>query len=178
MPVPPWRIMSVLRRSETGPLIIEKDFDRRVLVPEIKRVVKEYDIILGTAHLSRNEIFPLASFAKKERFKKLVITHPYFDPPKLKVKDQVSLAQMGAIIEICGGNLYPIPGVAKLSDYLKTITEVDVNSLIISSDSGQPRKSMPAEVLRVFTQCLMDKGVSQEQINTMTKINPLKLLGL
>jgi hypothetical protein len=36
--------MSVLRRSETGPLVTEKDFDRRVLVPEIKRVVKEYDI--------------------------------------------------------------------------------------------------------------------------------------
>jgi predicted metal-dependent phosphotriesterase family hydrolase len=82
------------------------------------------------------------------------------------------------MIEMCGGNLYPIPGVAKLSDYLKTITEVDTNSLIISSDSGQPRKSMPAEVLRVFTQCLMDKGVSQEQINTMTKINPIKLLDL
>jgi methylamine--corrinoid protein Co-methyltransferase len=44
MPVPPWRITSVLRRSETGPLVTEKDFDRRVLVPEIKRVVKEYDI--------------------------------------------------------------------------------------------------------------------------------------
>ena len=44
MPVPPWRITSVLRRSETGPLVTERDFDRRVLVPEIKRVVKEYDI--------------------------------------------------------------------------------------------------------------------------------------
>jgi hypothetical protein len=44
MPVPPWRIVSVLHRAETGPLIFEKDFDTKVLIPNIKRVVKEYDI--------------------------------------------------------------------------------------------------------------------------------------
>jgi hypothetical protein len=161
-----------------GITILDEAGNIKEEVKIILNLVKENDIMLGTAHLSRNEIFSLASFSQKEGFKKLVITHPYFDPPKLSVNDQVGLAQMGAMIEMCGGNLYPIPGVAKLSDYLTTITEVDTNSLIISSDSGQPRKSMPAEVLRVFTQCLMDKGVSQEQINTMTKTNPIKLLGL
>ena len=44
MPVPPWRITSVLSRAEEGPLIFERDFDRKVLMPNIKRVVKEYDL--------------------------------------------------------------------------------------------------------------------------------------
>jgi hypothetical protein len=44
MPVPPWRIISVLGRAESGPLIRERDFERKVLIPNIKRVVKEYDI--------------------------------------------------------------------------------------------------------------------------------------
>ena len=33
-------------------------------------------------------------------------------------------------------------------------------------------------ILRVFTQCLMEKGVTQEQIDIMTKRNPARLLGL
>jgi hypothetical protein len=141
-------------------------------------LVAEADIMLGTAHLSRNEIFVLAAFAQKQGLKKLIVTHPYFDPPKLSVQDQVRLAGLGATIELCGGNLYPIPGVATLSDYLNTISQVDVSALIISSDSGQPRKSMPAEVLRVFTQCLMDKGITQAKIDLMVKTNPARMLDL
>ena len=44
MPVPPWRIITTLHRAEKGPLIFEKDFDKKILSPNIKRVVKEYDI--------------------------------------------------------------------------------------------------------------------------------------
>jgi hypothetical protein len=147
-------------------------------VKVIVELVKSADVALGTAHLSRQEIFLLTEFAQKETFHKLLITHPYFNPPKLSVEDQVELSKMGATIELCGGNLYPIPGVAKLSDYLQSISKVGAASLILTSDSGQPRKSMPAEVLRIFTQCLMDKGVSQQQIDMMTKKNPAGILGL
>jgi hypothetical protein len=144
----------------------------------IVELVKNANVILGTAHLSRDEIFTLSKFAQERGFKKLLITHPYFDPPKLSVDDQIQLAEMGAIIELCGGNLYPIPGVANLSDYLQSISKIGAKSLILSSDSGQPRKSMPAEVLRVFAQCLMEKGISQNQIDIMTKDNPARMVGL
>ena len=147
-------------------------------VKTIVQLIKENDVTLGTGHLARDEIFELGKFCQKEGFDRLLITHPYFNPPNLNVEDQALLAKMGALIELCGGNLYPIPGTAKLSDYLNTISRVDVESLVISSDAGQPRKSMPAEVLRVFTQCLMEKGVTQEQIDIMTKRNPARLLGL
>jgi predicted metal-dependent phosphotriesterase family hydrolase len=32
--------------------------------------------------------------------------------------------------------------------------------------------------LRIFGQCLLEKGVSQEEINLMTKLNPARFLGL
>ncbi|MFX0204750.1 MAG: monomethylamine:corrinoid methyltransferase [Candidatus Hodarchaeota archaeon] len=44
MVTPPWRINEVLNRAETGPVCLEKDFDLKLLVPELKRVIKEYDI--------------------------------------------------------------------------------------------------------------------------------------
>ena len=147
-------------------------------VNSILEIVRDAGVMLGTAHLSREEIFALAAQAKDIGFQGLVVTHPYFNPPRLSVADQVELARLGAVIELCGGNLYPIPGVARLDDYLDSVRSVGAASLVLSSDAGQPRKSMPAEVLRVFAQCLMEKGITQDEIDRMTKENPLRLLGL
>ncbi|MFW9902974.1 MAG: monomethylamine:corrinoid methyltransferase [Candidatus Thorarchaeota archaeon] len=44
MVTPPWRINEVLDRAENGPVCLEKDYDLKLLVPELRRVIKEYDI--------------------------------------------------------------------------------------------------------------------------------------
>ncbi|MFW9992490.1 MAG: monomethylamine:corrinoid methyltransferase [Candidatus Odinarchaeota archaeon] len=44
MGTPPWRINEVLDRAENGPVCIEKDYDRKLLVPAIRRVIKEHGI--------------------------------------------------------------------------------------------------------------------------------------
>ncbi|MFW9779885.1 MAG: monomethylamine:corrinoid methyltransferase [Candidatus Heimdallarchaeota archaeon] len=44
MVTPPWRINVILDRAQTGPVCLEKDFDLKVLVPALRRVIKEYDI--------------------------------------------------------------------------------------------------------------------------------------
>ena len=44
MVTPPWRINEVLERAQNGPVCLERDFDLKVLVPELQRVVKDYDI--------------------------------------------------------------------------------------------------------------------------------------
>ena len=41
---PPWRIYEVLKRAETGPLCMEKDFDLKILYPKVRELVKQYDI--------------------------------------------------------------------------------------------------------------------------------------
>jgi len=41
---PPWRINEVLERSQSGPVSLERDFDLKILVPELKRVIREYDV--------------------------------------------------------------------------------------------------------------------------------------
>jgi len=147
-------------------------------VKTIVDIVKPAGVILGTAHLGRDEIFKLATYCKDNDFNRLLVTHPYFNPPGLSVKDQSALYNLGATIELCGGNLYPIPGTATLANYLESIHTTGAPAFVISSDSGQPRKSMPAEVLRIFTQCLMEKGIGQDEIDIMTKTNPRRLLNI
>ncbi|MHA2328343.1 MAG: monomethylamine:corrinoid methyltransferase [Candidatus Hodarchaeales archaeon] len=44
MGTPPWRINEVLDRAQNGPVCLEKDFDLKLLVPQLRRVIKDYDI--------------------------------------------------------------------------------------------------------------------------------------
>lgn len=44
MVTPPWRINEVLDRAQNGPVCLEKDFDLKLVVPELRRVIKDYDI--------------------------------------------------------------------------------------------------------------------------------------
>lgn len=164
--------------KRSGLTILGGDGELTLQIKQIVELVRDSDAILGSAHLGRDEIFKLALFCRDSGFKKLLITHPYFNPPRLSVPDQKELAGMGAILELCGGNLYPIPGTANIENYTQTISEVGADSLILTSDAGQPRKSLPAEVLRIFGQCLMEKGVGQQEIDAMIKVNPARLLGL
>ncbi|MFX0119536.1 MAG: monomethylamine:corrinoid methyltransferase [Promethearchaeota archaeon] len=49
MVTPPWRINEVLERAETGPVCLERDYDLKLLVPALRRVIKEYDISFDPA---------------------------------------------------------------------------------------------------------------------------------
>ncbi len=144
----------------------------------IVEIVRDYGAILGTGHLGKDEIVSLVRFAHALNFHRLLITHPFFNPPGLSVGELVELASLGAQFELCGGNLYPIPGVGRIDTYRETVAEVGAHSIVLSSDAGQPRKSLPAEVLRIFAQCLMEKGITQGEIDTMMKRNPAQLLAI
>jgi hypothetical protein len=151
------------------------------LTPEVELIlelVRDAGVILGTGHLDRAEIFSLAQRSREMGFAKLLVTHPEFNPPALSIEEQKQLTELGATLELCGGNLYPIPGFGRIDDFRRVVAEAGARSVILTSDAGQPRKSWPAEVLRIFGQCLLEKGVSQEELDLMTKINPARFLGL
>lgn len=44
MVTPPWRLNEVLDKAQNGPVCLETDFDLKLLVPALRRVIKEYGI--------------------------------------------------------------------------------------------------------------------------------------
>ncbi|MFX0204864.1 MAG: monomethylamine:corrinoid methyltransferase [Candidatus Hodarchaeota archaeon] len=44
MGTPPWRINEVLDRAQNGPVCLENDFDLKLIVPNLRRVIKDYGI--------------------------------------------------------------------------------------------------------------------------------------
>lgn len=158
------------------------------LVPEIKqicRLIGEYDLVLATGHLLYDEIVPVIDEAKKQGVKKIIITHPQDVAPLLSVKQQISLAEMGAYMEVCycpATDYYH----EKYNNYdytpkrlVEEIKEVGVERCIFASDFGADPGTNPSPVegLRMFIEDMLRFGISEKEIEIM-KANAAELLGL
>jgi hypothetical protein len=58
------------------------------------------------------------------------------------------------------------------------IKAVGAEQCILSTDLGQTWNPLPVEGLRMFVVTLLKYGITEDEINLMTKIDPGKLLGL
>jgi hypothetical protein len=152
-----------------------------VLTNETKRVielVRDYGAILGTGHISRDEIFAVYDYCVAAGLDRVVVTHPEFRTPNLDIKAIEDLAEAGAYMEFCAVDCFPIHAVKTVEEIRDMILAAGINRSILSSDAGQPWAARPPETLRIFLQCLHEKGMAPEQLRTMVTDNPELLLGI
>jgi hypothetical protein len=151
------------------------------LTPEAKEVVElvvDYDAILATGHISKQEILATVEFALGLGAKRIVITHPELAAPKLDLPTMVELARAGAYMEFCAVNLLPIFYSISVEGLLEAIEAVTPERTIISSDGGQPFNPRPHEAIRIVIQSLHEKGLPADAIQTICVENQQKLLNI
>lgn len=150
------------------------------LTEETKVIVKlitEYGSVLGTGHLSKEEIYQLIKFCKIEKAKVLV-NHPYYPVPKLTLREIQELIGEGAYAEFNYATLDPMNNATTLEEVKHTIDTLGAENCVIATDSGQPFRPMPAETLRIYAQMLHEKGISVEQLKKLMIDIPQKLLNI
>lgn len=154
------------------------------LVPEIDPIldiIKNFDIVLASGHMSPSEIFALIETARKKDIEKIVITHPSdgeFMELTLTVEELKKLAGMGAYIEQTLVTLLPTEFCHSPKERAEIIQEIGAESCIMSTDLGQYWNPYPAEGFRFFMAILLRNGLSPKDIEIMTKKNPSQLLGI
>ena len=165
-------------------------FDREgKILPEVFTIldlIADADIMLSTGHLSPGESLALIEAAMSAGVKKVVVTHanwggeglfpPLFPPDGIPVEEQIKMADAGAFIE----QSY-VPGSVTSKQQETTannIRKVGVSRCIMSTDAGTGKKIHPIEAFRLFIRAMEMQGFSRKEIDTMTKENPAKLLGV
>ena len=154
------------------------------LVPEIDpilEIVKKYEMVLASGHISPQEIFTLVEEAKKKNLDKIVITHPSdseFMEKTLSVEELHRLTGMGAFIEQTIVTLLPTEFCHSPKERVETIKAIGVEHCIMSTDLGQYWNLPPAEGMRFFMAILLRNGLNEKDIEVMAKENPSKLLNL
>jgi len=152
-------------------------------VNEIFEIIKEHNLILGTGHLSREEIMLLVQEARKAKVERILVTHAESVLSFLTVEEQVALADLGAFIEHNFTICMPVylqgkRGKREPEEIAANIKKVGANRCTMGTDFGQLFNPDPVDGMRVFVQTMMKCGVTLEEIDWMIRKNPAWLVGL
>jgi hypothetical protein len=154
------------------------------LVPEvypILDIVKEYDLILASGHISTAEIFALFEAAKIKGIEKMLVTHASnsdVSDSTPSLEEQVKLARMGVFLEHTGVDIMPDAFAHDPNELADMIKAAGPEHCVLSTDAGMIQGLYPVEQMRVFISTLLGKGITPDEIKTMVAVNPAKLLGL
>lgn len=160
----------------SGPGITVFD-DNNSLVPvvhDILDIVAEYDMVLGTGHLSTEEQLALVKLARARHIK-TVVTHADMWIP---VAAQAEMAQQGAYIEHAVVGCMPASLGWSFAQVAEAVRATGPEMSILSTDLGQTDNPAPAEGMRMFIAAMLREEFTPEQVEMMVKVNPKGLLGI
>lgn len=159
-----------------GITVLDADGSISQAAKEVLKLIAEYNVILGTCHLSPAEIFKLVKTAREIGVQKILITHPLFKVPALNLAQIKELVALGAKAEFGYCTVSPMWHYATVQEVAAIIKEIKPENAIIMSDAGQRHNPLPHESLRVFAQCLYECGLTKEDIRVLAADNPKMLI--
>lgn len=154
------------------------------VVPELETIfslVKDYNAVLATAHVSAAEAFVVVEAARKAGVKKIVITHPEWWVCGYTVEDQVRLVKdYDVILERCyaqnmgKGKPYHM----NLKENAELIQTVGYKNVMVDTDGGQVENPDWETEMYEYMHYLVEYGIPKEQVYYMTKTIPYRLLDI
>ena len=153
------------------------------LVPEmydVFQLIKDFDVVLGTAHISPQECFRVVEAAKNAGIHKIVVTHPEWWLVGMSLEDQIRIVNdYGVILEHCyaqpmGGGKYK----SNLPMNLEAIKACGYKNVMVCTDGGQVENPHWEDALSQYIQYLSDHGIPEHEIFHMTHTIQAGLLGL
>ena len=150
------------------------------LTPEVKNVVRlcvEYDVPLFLGHVTHDEQDALAEEIQHLGFRKAVVDHPFSPFVDLTIERMKEFAQAGFFFNFTFDELSPLLGVDPREMY-EAIRAVGCDRVTLSSDAGDPLFPNSVECMRLMRVYMRAFGLTPEEIEQVTILNPRHLLGL
>ena len=165
----------------------------------LKMIAARPDVYMVTGHVSAEEGVRLVDLAEEYGIKKTVVSSAI---TKIASMDQLQyMTDKGAFIEYTLAAYTHTLTIPKTHYYVERewasidegmsgekeggvkhmaeqIQELGAKQCVICTDFGVYTLPAPVEGFREFIACLLDMGLPQEDISTMSKTNPEKILGL
>jgi len=147
-------------------------------VIEILDICRKHDVILGSGHVGPEECLLLAEESKKTGYDKLEITHPNAWLEDFNLDILKKLAEMGATLSLSFGVCSTLTGRQDIREIAGIIRDVGAEHCCLITDYGQVTNPSPVEGYRVYCQQLYNVGVTEEELDLMTRKNPSRLLSI
>lgn len=147
---------------------------------DVFHMIRDYDVVLATGHISAKECFLVTEAARDAGVSKIVITHPEFHIVGLSLEQQEKMVRDYDVLlereyaQPVGGGAYK----KNLPENVEAMRRIGVEHFIVSTDGGQMQNPKWYHTIEEYINYLYDAGFTKEEIDTMTKVNPAKLLGI
>ncbi len=142
-------------------------------VIEIIDLVKQYNAVIGTGHISAQESLALCC-AARDRGADIILTHPDSNNEHVPLEIQLEIAKRGAFIEKCWLNLYKNEDSAQ--SMAMKIKKLSPERCIMSTDLGNSCDDTSPVGLAKFIDAMMVNGIPASAVRTMIRTNPEFLL--
>ena len=150
------------------------------LLPEVKEVIAiaaGNHLVVETGHSSAQEGLMIVREARQQGVTHIVVTHAMLAPVRMTVAQMREAARAGAFLEFVYNGLLG-PNKASPREYADAIRAVGPAFCILASDLGQVGNPLHPDGLAMFFDALRKEGISQADIDRMSKTNPARALGL
>lgn len=154
------------------------------VIPElidILKLIAQADGILATGHVSYEEKKRVIEKAKEVGVNRIIVNHPELYRTRLTVEQQKELLAYGVYFErnYCGTERPLNPRWIKhMPLALKNIQALGAESTIIGTDVGLMNSPMWSDAYLECVNYLHDHGITEQQLDIMTRRNGAKILGL
>src|SRR5687767_2160872 len=156
---------------------------------EVLKVIAKHDLGLSTGHVTTEEALMLIRAAKAAGVNKIYVQHPNHGGIVMSMAQMKEAVRLGALIEIVlsgdgltGGGPKVVNAENPVMDYgpqkIADIRALGPANVVISTDLGQPGRVNYAQAFQTAMTVLAREGFSQAEIDTMTRHNPARFLGL
>lgn len=168
-------------KSEEGGRGIELLEDGR-LREDARRVLEriaEHGLVLATGHVSTEEAFAAVEAGRELGIEEFLITHPFADFLQYGHDEMREIVSMGATLELLYVTTTPRMGeAATVADFADAVSELGAENVIIATDAGSTENEPAIEMFMRFVHEMRDEGITDDEISTMIKDNPARVLDL
>ena len=162
-----------------------------VVTPEMEAVLKiiaRENLLLATGHVHPEEVIAVTKRGKELGVKNIIVTHGLTNIPGLTMAQAKEVTAMGAMIEICYLQFMTGPNAPQAwmthwtqvnaKHVAQAVKELGAKNLVLSTDLGQSGNMNHPDGLEMMAAAVLKEGVTQEELDWMTKKNPARLLGV
>jgi uncharacterized protein DUF6282 len=156
------------------------------LLPQMEEIIQlagRSGATIATGHLGEEDVRALVLGCERAGVRCL-LTHVFF----LDKSEEflLEMGKHGALFEVSASVAFPLEhfmlrhrgGGMQLEAVARLVSEVGADRVVISSDCGQIHNSAPVEALRSFVNAVKAVGVPEDDVYTMIRATPRKVLGL
>lgn len=137
-------------------------------------LIKEYDAVLCTGHVSTPECRWLLDEASARGIDRFLLTHPSYTVPAMRPAEIAELAERGAYVEITAYQLWHQPEMT--DDLLVETARAAGDRLVLASDAGQTDSPQPPAALEALIDRLAGLGLDRYALLAAASDVPRRLV--